>query len=84
MPLEHNISKEENEFTDDPILGDVLSGGKVVIDGNLYEEDRGYRSCAEPQWRFCDVTSADRQRNDVTSAWRGGDTVSFKLFKEDR
>lgn len=83
MPLEHNISKEENEFTDDPILGDVLSGGKVVIDGNLYEEDRGYRSCAEPQWRFCDVTSADRQRNDVTSAWRGGDTVSFKLFKED-
>ncbi len=83
MPLEHNISKEENEFTDDPILGDVLSGGKEVVDGNLYEEDRGYRSCAEPQWRFCDVSSADRQINDVTSAWRGGDTVSFKLFKED-
>ena len=83
MPLEENITKEENELVNDPVLGDVISGGKEVIDGNIVEEDRGYDSCTDPQYRFADVTSSDRLRNDPVAAWRGGTAVSFKLFKRD-
>lgn len=83
MPQDVNTTISHIIFVNDGGHPGQLSGGKEIVDGNFIEEDRGYDNCKAPVYMFADVTNDDRRRNDVTSAWRGGDTVSFKLFKED-
>lgn len=47
------------------------------------EEDRGFEQCCEPFVMLVDTTDATSWKNDVTSAWGKGDTVTFNL-KDDK
>ena len=80
MPVEYSINKEELVLIPD-VGHPFLDTGKEIIDGNIVEENRGYDSCEEVYRVFADLVDDSRRRNDVNSAWRTGDVVSFTFNK---
>ena len=81
MATEYSVDKEDLTLTPD-VGHPFLDNGKEIIDGNIVEEDRGYDNCKDPYRVFADLTVTDRRRNDVNSAWRTGDIVTFSLTKK--
>lgn len=48
------------------------------------EPDRGFdKDCCEPFLTLVDLVSTASERNDVNSAWDRGDSVTFRVMKED-
>lgn len=81
MPTEYSVDKEDLDLT--PDQGHPFQDPeKDIIDGNIIEECRGYDNCRDVYRVFASLTDDARRQNDVNSAWRTGDVVSFTLFKE--
>lgn len=81
MPTEYSVDKEDLDLT--PDQGHPFQDPeKDIIDGNIIEECRGYDNCKDVYRVFASLTDDARRQNDVNSAWRTGDVVSFTFFKE--
>ena len=80
MPTEYSVDKEDLDLTHDQ--GHPFHHDKDIIDGNIIEECRGYDNCSDVYRVFASLTDDARRQNDVNSAWRTGDVVSFTFFKE--
>ena len=80
MPTEYSIDKEDFILTPDVNLP-WMDDPRILVDGSIIEEDRSYNGCSQPYRVFADLLDDDRNINDVNSAWRTGDSVSFTFFK---